>query len=70
LAAQEVTCSAASSIRKLHVMNRRLSRPEWADLIGEYGSDLAKFYVLEDSGELKILSGWFDLETLTSRVGR
>jgi D-alanyl-D-alanine dipeptidase len=39
-------------------------RPEWADLIGEYGSDLAKFYVLEDSGELKILSGWFDLETL------
>jgi D-alanyl-D-alanine dipeptidase len=41
-------------------------RPEWADLIGEYGSDLARFYVLEDNGELKILAGWFDLETLHS----
>jgi len=39
-------------------------KAEWADFIGEYGWDLAKFYVLEDSGELKILSGWFDLETL------
>ena len=39
-------------------------RPEWAGLIGEYGSDLARFYVLEDDGELKILAGWFDLETL------
>jgi D-alanyl-D-alanine dipeptidase len=39
-------------------------RPQWADLIGEYGWDLAKFYVLEDNGELKILAGWFDLETL------
>ncbi len=41
-------------------------RPEWADLIGEYGWDLSKFQVLEDSGELKILAGWFDLETLHS----
>jgi hypothetical protein len=40
-------------------------KPEWAGLIGEYGLDLAKFYVLEDSGELKILAGWFELETLT-----
>lgn len=40
-------------------------KPEWAGLIGEYGSDLARFYVLEDGGELKILAGWFDLETLT-----
>ncbi len=39
-------------------------KAEWADLIGEYGWDLAKFYVLEDGGELKILAGWFDLETL------
>jgi D-alanyl-D-alanine dipeptidase len=39
-------------------------KPEWAGLIGEYGPDLAKFYVLEDSGELCILAGWFDLETL------
>jgi D-alanyl-D-alanine dipeptidase len=42
------------------------ARPEWADLIGEYGWDLGRFYVLEDSGELKILSGWFDLEALHS----
>ncbi|MGO9336520.1 MAG: M15 family metallopeptidase [Terracidiphilus sp.] len=39
-------------------------KPEWADLIGEYGWELGKFYVLEDRGELKILVGWFDLETL------
>ncbi len=39
-------------------------RPEWAELIGEYGPDLSRFYVLEDSGELRILAGWFDLETL------
>jgi len=39
-------------------------KPEWAGLIGEYGSDLARFYVLEDGGELRIISGWFDLETL------
>jgi D-alanyl-D-alanine dipeptidase len=39
-------------------------KPEWAVLIGEYGSDLGKFYVLEDGGELKLLAGWFDLETL------
>lgn len=39
-------------------------RQEWADLIGEYGWDLGKFYVLEDGGELKILAGWFDLETM------
>ena len=39
-------------------------RAEWAGLIGEYGWDLGKFYVLEDEGELKILSGWFDFETL------
>lgn len=39
-------------------------KPEWAALIGEYGPDLTRFYVLEDSGELRILAGWFDLETL------
>jgi len=39
-------------------------RAEWAGLIGEYGWDLGKFYVLEDGGELKILSGMFDFETL------
>ena len=39
-------------------------KAEWADLIGEYGWDLGKFYVLEDGGELKILAGWFDLEVL------
>ncbi len=39
-------------------------KPEWAALIGEYGPDLARFYVLEDDGELRILAGWFDLETL------
>jgi D-alanyl-D-alanine dipeptidase len=39
-------------------------KPEWAALIGEYGPDLSRFYVLEDSGELRILAGWFDLETL------
>jgi len=39
-------------------------KPEWAALIGEYGPDLARFYVLEDIGELRILAGWFDLETL------
>src|ERR1700678_397080 len=37
---------------------------EWADLIGEYGWDLGKFYVLEDGGELRIFAGVFDLETL------
>jgi len=39
-------------------------KPEWAALIGEYGSEMAKFYVLEDDGQLKLLSGWFDLEIL------
>jgi D-alanyl-D-alanine dipeptidase len=39
-------------------------KAEWADLIGEYGWDLGKFYVLEDAGELKVLAGWFDLEVL------
>jgi D-alanyl-D-alanine dipeptidase len=39
-------------------------KPEWAALIGEYGWDMARFYVLEDGGELKLLAGWFDLETL------
>jgi len=39
-------------------------QPEWAGLIGEYGWDLGKFYVLEDGGELKILAGWFDFEPL------
>jgi len=39
-------------------------KPEWAGLIGEYGPEMAKIYVLEDEGELKILAGWFDLETL------
>jgi D-alanyl-D-alanine dipeptidase len=39
-------------------------QPAWAELIGEYGWDLGKFYVLEDGGELKILTGWFDYEPL------
>lgn len=39
-------------------------KADWAGLIGEYGSDLAKFYVLEDDGELKLFAGVFDLETL------
>jgi len=39
-------------------------RPEWAPLIGEYGWEMSRFYVLESGGELKILSGWFDYETL------
>jgi hypothetical protein len=39
-------------------------KPEWAALIGEYGPELGRFYVLEDGGELQILAGWFDLETL------
>ena len=39
-------------------------QPAWAGLIGEYGWDLGKFYVLEDGGELKILAGWFDYEAL------
>ena len=43
-------------------------KAEWAGLIGEYGWDLGKFYVLEDGGELKILSGWFDFETLRAKA--
>jgi D-alanyl-D-alanine dipeptidase len=39
-------------------------QPAWTGLIGEYGWDLGKFYVLEDGGELKILAGWFDYEAL------
>ncbi|HXR39460.1 MAG TPA: M15 family metallopeptidase [Terracidiphilus sp.] len=39
-------------------------RPEWADYIGEYGWELGKFYVVEDGGELNILAGWFDFETI------
>jgi len=39
-------------------------KPEWAGLVGEYGPEMARFYVLEDRGELKTLAGWFDLETL------
>ena len=39
-------------------------RPEWAGLIGEYGAEMARFYVLEDQGELRILSGIFDNELL------
>ena len=39
-------------------------KPEWAGLIGTYGWEMARFYVIEDDGELKILAGWFDLETL------
>ena len=42
---------------------------EWAGLIGEYGSEMARFYVLEDRGELKILAGWFDLEILHPKAG-
>jgi D-alanyl-D-alanine dipeptidase len=38
--------------------------PDWSPLIGEYGPELARFYILEDAGELKFLSGVFDLETL------
>ena len=37
--------------------------PEWAGLIGEYGAEMARFYVLEDQGELRILSGIFDDES-------
>jgi hypothetical protein len=39
-------------------------KPEWAGLIGEYGAEMARFYVLEDQGELRILSGIFDNELL------
>jgi D-alanyl-D-alanine dipeptidase len=39
-------------------------KDDWAGLIGEYGPDFSRFYVLEDAGELRILAGWFDLETL------
>ena len=42
-------------------------RADWAGLIGEYGWDLGKFYVLEDGGELKIFSGVFDFETLRAK---
>jgi D-alanyl-D-alanine dipeptidase len=38
--------------------------PDWASLIGEYGPEMTRFYILEDAGELKLLSGWFDLEIL------
>jgi D-alanyl-D-alanine dipeptidase len=38
--------------------------PDWASLIGEYGPEMTRFYILEDGGELKLLSGWFDLEIL------
>jgi len=38
--------------------------PDWAGLIGEYGAEMARFYVLEDQGELRILSGIFDDELL------
>jgi D-alanyl-D-alanine dipeptidase len=39
-------------------------KPEWAPLVGEYGWEYGKFYVLEDDGDLKVLVGWFDLELL------
>jgi D-alanyl-D-alanine dipeptidase len=39
-------------------------QPALAGLIGEYGWDVARFYVLEEGGQLKILSGWFDFEVL------
>ncbi len=37
---------------------------EWSDLIGEYGWDFDKLYVLEDRGKLNILVEWFDFEPL------
>jgi D-alanyl-D-alanine dipeptidase len=39
-------------------------KPAWAGLVGEYGPEMTRFYVLEDGGQLKILAGWFDLEVL------
>jgi D-alanyl-D-alanine dipeptidase len=44
-------------------------KPEWAGLIGEYGPEMARFYVIEDGGQLKILAGWFDLELLHPKSG-
>jgi D-alanyl-D-alanine dipeptidase len=41
-----------------------LANADLSPLIGEYGPELAHFYILEDAGELKFLSGVFDLETL------
>ena len=36
----------------------------WSKLIGEYGWDYDKLYVLEDRGKLNILVEWFDFEPL------
>jgi D-alanyl-D-alanine dipeptidase len=44
-------------------------RAEWAGLVGEYGWELGRFYVLEDGGQLKILSGWFDFEVMRAVPG-
>ncbi|MGA7522097.1 MAG: serine hydrolase [Acidobacteriaceae bacterium] len=37
---------------------------EWLPLIGEYGWDYDKLYVLEDRGTLKILVEWFEFDPL------
>ncbi len=50
---------------------RRVSLPmpaqpndEWSALIGEYGWDYDKLYVLEDRGRLNILVEWFEFDPL------
>jgi CubicO group peptidase (beta-lactamase class C family)/D-alanyl-D-alanine dipeptidase len=40
------------------------ARGSWGDLIGEYGWDYDKLYVLEDRGRLKILVEWFEFDAL------
>ncbi|MDE1175834.1 MAG: serine hydrolase [Edaphobacter sp.] len=39
--------------------------PQWKELIGEYGWDYDKLYVLEDHGKLTLLIEWFELDPLT-----
>jgi len=39
--------------------------PQWSALIGEYGWDYDKLYVLEDRGALNILVEWYEFDPLT-----
>ena len=55
---------SSKEYRRMPVAIPAALSPEWGDLIGEYGWDYDKLYVLEDRGKLNILVEWFDFEPL------
>jgi CubicO group peptidase (beta-lactamase class C family)/D-alanyl-D-alanine dipeptidase len=54
----------AKDYRRLTPGMPKPASPQWLKLVGEYGWDYDKLYVLENEGKLCVLVEWFDYEPL------